>query len=284
VDGHGVPLEGVVLAVGELNSYRRNGPFPRTDAEGYFRFPRVAALLTRDIAPESREMTVTAMKPGFAPGIEMIPGFGRRELGSSTPESRIVSFTLQPGREIGFEFGDSDGNPVPNVRVRFRQWRDTDSLSVLQRFGIPAQGDTEGEWAWDWAPDGVVEYGFEAEGFREQSLRINADGSSHKVILEREQVITGRVVDAETGEPIPLFYIEAGYPTERQPPVYWMGTRGTRGADGEYRLPVHWRGDTLYYRALAEGYEPAESGAVKVEEGEVTLDFELRRKDESEEM
>ncbi len=117
IDPEGNPVEGAVLAQGELNSYSHDGPFIKTDAEGRFRFEKVAPRHEGLNDRQANRMTITVLKPGFAPQQPSIPGFGDAFDAQYDPQVRIVNFQLKPGVTVRIKFVDSDGNPVPNYNV-----------------------------------------------------------------------------------------------------------------------------------------------------------------------
>ena len=282
VDAEGNPTEGVYLTVCKLNT-RSGLPIQKTDADGRYRFP-VLPQPDATIVNDPIALTVTAMKPGFAPVMERVPGFGKRPLGDSTPVDRKLDFTLKPGVTISFRVLDSQKTPVASAWVNPMTWHETPALESLREFGIPDRTNENGIWEWKDAPPGeTIQFAIESRGF----ARINRHPITAKrgmaqetVVMKRPQVIVGQVIDAQTKKAIPDFVFKrafenvGGYPDG----LFWTGDE-VRGKEGEYQatitMPPH--NGSYTYNIVAVGYEPAVSKSTKFTEGETRIDFELKK-------
>ena len=152
VDTDGKPVTGATLAIGELNLYADEGPFQHTDADGRYRFERVAPHY--DLANDDQPIrfTVSVVKPGFMPVMESVPGYGGRPLGSSTKDERVVDLTLNRGATLKLRVVDAQNRPIKGAWVIPDNWRGTTALRVLRRFGIPTETDEQGGLAMDGRP------------------------------------------------------------------------------------------------------------------------------------
>ena len=134
--------------------YLDEGPFQHTDADGRYRFERVAPHYDLTNDDEPIRFTVSIMKPGFKPVMESIPGYGGRPLGNSTKEERVVNFTLKRGVTLKLRVVDAQNRPIKGAWVIPDNWRGTTALRVLRQFGIPTETDEQGIWRWTDAPLG----------------------------------------------------------------------------------------------------------------------------------
>ncbi|MDA0921672.1 MAG: M56 family metallopeptidase [Planctomycetota bacterium] len=284
VDEDGAPIAGATLVLCELNTSSREGPFARTDSDGRYRFERVTprhALLNND---DPIRFTISIVKTGFAPIQQSVPGYGKRPLGDSTKQERIVNFTLRKGVPVKLRVVDSHDQPIPGAWVLPDTWRYTTSLRVLQQFGIPRETNEEGVWEWEHAPAREkIGYDVMKQGFadvRHHEIQVTDRAVEETIVLRRPQIITGVVIDAESRQPIGDFVVErafeemAGYPDG----LSWTSQR-TRGSDGTYRKRVTMppSNGSYTYRVLAEGYKPAVSKSTPFTEGETKVNFELQR-------
>ncbi|MCP5117379.1 MAG: hypothetical protein GY953_41675, partial [bacterium] len=105
-----------------------------------------------------------------------------------------------------------------------------------------------------------------------------AEATEVTITLKRPQVISGRVVDADTRQPISKFEIHKGFVNRQGDIAFWASVPQLRGRGGAYRWEITRPPNSPYsrYRAVAEGYQEAVSDPVPYAEGEVTLDFELK--------
>lgn len=286
VDAAGDPIAGATLALCELNTSSHEGPFEKTDADGRYRFERVSPRFSLPSDDDPIRFTISIVKPGYAPILQSVPGYGKRPLGDSTERERIVNFTLRQGVSLKLRVVDSDDEPIQGAWVLPDNWRDTTALRVLQQFGIPRETDKEGVWEWKNAPLGEeIGYDVMKRGFadvRDHEIQVTDQAVEETIVLRRPQIITGTVIDAETRMPIAEFVVErafegmAGYPDG----LSWTSQQ-TRGKNGKYRKRVTMppNNGSYTYRVLAEGYKPAISKSTRFTEGETKVNFELQREE-----
>jgi hypothetical protein len=84
--------------------------------------------------------------------------------------------------------------------------------------------------------------------------------------------VSGKVIDKQTGRPVKRFHVVPG--TKRAGWSYWSRRDGQIGLDGHFRMDLKNR-DLV--RIEADGFEPAESRAIRGKAGNVTIDFELTK-------
>ncbi len=186
-----------------------------------------------------------------------------------------VDFRLKPGSTIRVRVIDSGGNPVPRTRIFFQSWRGNRCAYELGM--IHEYTDENGVWQWNEAPPDAVRCDVCPPGsmtIEDQSLV--ARGEEYVFTLRPPLVISGRVVDAETKEPIKVFRVVPGIRSSEQQ-MTWARSSSFDARDGHYRIT---RTDPYFaflVRIEADGYLPAVSRDVKSSEGSVTIDFELER-------
>ena len=215
VDIEGKPIAEATLAIGELNLYSDEGPFQRTDADGRYRFKRVAPHY--DVANDDQPIrfTVSIVKRGFKPIMESVPGYGGRPLGNSTKDERLVDLTLNRGATLKLRVVDAQNRPIKGAWVIPDNWRGTIALRVLRQFGIPTETDEQGVWRWTDAPLGesigfdVLKSGF--SDVRDHEIPVNDASVEKTIVLRQPQIITGTVIDARTKQPIPEFIVERAF-------------------------------------------------------------------------
>jgi hypothetical protein len=89
-------------------------------------------------------------------------------------------------------------------------------------------------------------------------------------------VISGKVVDKETGRPVPKFKAVPGLQWETRY-AHFLRDGAVDGRDGRYRLAANSGYEALVVRIEATGYRPVQSRLINDDEGDVTVDFALER-------
>jgi hypothetical protein len=200
-----------------------------------------------------------------------------------------VRAVLSPACSLVGRVYDSEGGPIAGASVR---WIDASGPLVLERSAISAEG---GGYRIDGLPvDSAVELPHpfrgalrvDAEGFSPQQASVpNAQAagaleSRLDVVLVRPATITGRVLDAETGEPIAGASVGAW--TQTWPPSTPPVAQTTTRADGRFVLddvPADDRSGSVAeveLRATAAGQAPGRRSIPQPGEGQTrAIDFRL---------
>ncbi len=194
---------------------------------------------------------------------------------------------LGPGRTIRGRVLDATGRPIVGARVtpEFRGRSDV--------FGWRAETDADGRFHWTNAPLEVVVLNVEnpAEGQKARFSGPGARDSEVVVMMPAPFRLRGKVVDAETGQPIDRFRLIKGlvwthdFAPDENPPVWSFGRSETiAGGRYEVRFPrlnlsVPTPDDYALpvIRIEAEGYAPAISQKYYDHGGEQSCDFALRK-------
>ena len=194
VDPAGRPIKDAIVVHGDRPYFSTlPSKFP-TDADGKYRLPALPPGLTR----------LTIMAPGWAPQMRTV---------NLLPGLQAQDFHMQPGKPASLQFVDGSGTPVPDVYVSIHAWNGSEAIQSshnsnhpkLPPTKIPRKANSDGKWEWSFAPDGPVQVLIYSAGYARIELEIVAGEATRKVVLRSEHHITGRVVDAVTGKPLPAF-------------------------------------------------------------------------------
>lgn len=209
-----------------------------TSVEGWFAIP--------GLEPGSFDFTVTAS--GFAPRYQEVI------LGEDAPPEEI---RLEPGSTLRLRVVDEAGAPVPGATVGLEQWGvRRHKLKWVEETGA------EGGLVWDSAPGGVDLdlYARKAGWCYTRDLKLQADGLEHTLVMRPALTVTGRVIDADLGQPVLAVKAFPGYGTEEH---CWERLDTRRAHDGTFRVVFSEKRDPWRIRVEAEGYAPFVSEELK---------------------
>jgi hypothetical protein len=184
-----------------------------------------------------------------------------------------VDFQMKPGNVLRVRVLDADGKPVSRARVFFQAWRG--QVDYFEFDHVQATTDANGRWVWTEAPADQVEADISPPNGMSMPRRVMiARDEEYVFTIAGPLVIAGKVVDAETSEPVAKFQAIPG--TQFSEP-YWFRDDAIDGRVGTYRV-IPTRGyETYLVRIEAPGYLPAVSRAIRSDEGEIAIDFALKK-------
>jgi hypothetical protein len=241
-DAEGRPLAGAELFIGHgPNDYSRLEA--STEDDGRFLFPVVPA----------GESMIAVQRQGYAPHI------GPIQVAQGAPHLRDLEIVLQKGRLIAGRVVSPDGEARPNVLVSLQHQR--------MYVGHSRWTDADGRFRIEDGPHGDATIGLYAQGYErlEQPL---GPGPLDDLVLTVTPTgrIGGRVIDGDTGKPIPAFTIRFVTPTLAEGETRGFGYSATWGREGHHfsNPEGRWdtegeqlRGGTVFgVEARAEGYGP----------------------------
>ena len=191
-DPDGEPVKDAVVIHGE-DPYAVDARMDfLTDADGLFRLPALAP----------RSTTLTVIAAGWAPqerSLDVRPGLAPQDI------------RLAPGKPIRLRVVDDAGKPVPKAYVGVAEWQEKKALHnkkhpSVHDTRVPNRADDNGVYEWGWAPQSPVKFSVQGGG---SSVAVVAAGGEPEqtVVLKGPHVVTGRVTDARTGQPIPAFTV-----------------------------------------------------------------------------
>ena len=196
-------------------------------------------------------MTLTAQVKGYQPMTLKVP---------AEPGAPPVEFRLAPGRMLRGRVVDPEGKPIAGAHliipsygkhkgVFFRKWT-----------------DAQGRFEWDSAPDEPVAFSIGAEGYVwTDPFPLTAGDKEAVIVLKPEVAVHLRVVDAETGKPIPQFAFQIGTAKPGTQDFRW-GQTMQGGFDGTYRTSLEAGQGRYQIKVFAGGYKPARTPHLRGDE------------------
>jgi RNA polymerase sigma factor (sigma-70 family) len=261
----GKPIKDAVVVRGD-DPYSTWLPskFP-TDADGRFRLPALPPGQT----------TLSVIAPGWAPQLRRI----KLEAGLPPQDFRLVA-----GKPIRLRIVDAAGRPIPRAYVSILEWRGSKSLQSAHNpnhprvpdTGVPRRANEGGLWAWASAPDDPVKLQISLPGFAENEVEIAGGAAERTIVLKGEHRITGRVIDAATGKPIPAFTVIQLDVFRKDWHVAERGN-GVAGKDGRLEYLAGRTDISLRLRVEAAGYRTQDGPEFRVGDDKPrTQDFRLQ--------
>ncbi|MHB1037353.1 MAG: carboxypeptidase regulatory-like domain-containing protein [Pirellulales bacterium] len=259
----GIPVSGTVTdpdgkPVANAKVSLGSQPSVRTDQKGQY---RVASL-----APG--ETLLTVVSPGLAPALSRI---------KVQPGMNPVDSRLEKGKTLRVRVVDKSGKPLEGIDVAPDTWR---AQNTVRGLGVGGKTDRGGRWTWTWAPSDAVGMRISKTGFMSvDGLSLTPQEAEHVVTLSPAIAISGKVVDADTKQPIPSFHVIPGIQLAASGyrNLSWIRVDVVEGKNGRYELLRPEPSLAYSVRIEAEGYRPAVSRAFKSDEGNATCDFSLSK-------
>lgn len=245
MDESGAPVPGAKVDPGSFLSS------VETDADGGFSL--------RNLPPGPRQFTISAQ--GFAP---------ERLSTEMKPDLSPVTVQLRRGARLKLLAVDQGGSAVAGARIQLEEWRG--DRNALEWGGFT---DATGRIEWDSAPyDELRVCALKPAFVSSRENRVRAGEEEQVITLRRQVQISGLVIDAGTKQVIPAFKAIPGYGSDR--PNWYRGSV-KQGKNGLYTVDFDEWHPPFAVRVEADGYEPAESGPVHLDEfGAGTCNFELK--------
>ncbi len=245
-DEGGKPIDGAVVRTKFGNDVRK----AVTGADGTYR--------------------LTGAEPGEARIVVSAKGRAIELKQTAIGRGTNVDFVMPPGRTVRVRVLDEKGHPVPRARIFFQAWRGP--FQYFEFDSVSQYANKDGVWEWKEAPVDM----FAADICRPGGMQL-----SHQALIARQEeytfrvppalVVSGKVIDAKTRQPIPLFRVVPGSPS-------FSNTRdGFTATGGQYRVRETYAQGVYRVRIEADGYFPADSRDIPTDSGSVTANFELKR-------
>lgn len=253
-DPDGKPVASAKVGLG--TDYIQSNMMATTDGEGKY------VLSNMNPGPN----TLTVFSNNFAPQMRQV---------SVSKEMMPEDFELKPGKPVTFVVTDPDGKPVPGVGIAADTWQ---SCRALMSLATRGSTDAEGKWTWQHAPDELVQSDLFCRGWMSvRGKEFGPQADPHKITMNKAIKVTGKVVDAVTGVPVPKFSALQGQKWDNSnQPVYWERYNTTEGTDGNFTMEFDEpREGGHLVRVEAVGYRPGISREFKDSEGSIELEFKL---------
>ncbi|WP_165223548.1 sigma-70 family RNA polymerase sigma factor [Aquisphaera insulae] len=189
-----------------------------------------------------------------------------------------IELTLMPARPLRIRILDHTGKPVSNALIDLIRM----DGRILPRDlgGVTLHTDADGGWEWAEAPREEISFYLAPPGEVQRTvLKVMARDERQELRLPPPLVIAGRVIDAETRQPVERFRSVPGLAFDRNPKVIWVDWQSTPGVGGTLESRPSQRGDNIRHlvRIEADGYASLESREIRSDEGRVSLDLALTK-------
>ena len=225
------------------------------------------------LAPGQR--TIGAYANDYAPKLQAV---------DLQPDMGTTTVVLAPGRTYRGQVVDGKGQAIEGVRVGVQTWRLGKDQRRMTRLG---HTDAQGNFTLANLPEGEISLYFGKKplmGFRKD---LPEDLSEIDVsVMYEAPVFTGRVVDAETDEPVTEFRVVNGIKWERDDDSFsWSRYYHNDVKDANGLFEQHWKGYGISYplasvaclKVEAPGYVPAIAPALEIGAECEPLTIRLRR-------
>lgn len=165
---------------------------------------------------------------------------------------------LQPGAHLLLRVVDGDGLTVPDATIGLQGLGEHNNVLSWKD-----KTDVEGRVEWDSAPasETLNLYAIKDGWCFTRQILVHADGQEHTVTMQRSLHLTGRVLDATTGDPIPAFQVVPGY-GEGSAESVWNRGETVHATNGEFALDFREAQQPWRVKVEAEGYAPLLSDAI----------------------
>ncbi|HEX7378563.1 MAG TPA: M56 family metallopeptidase [Pirellulales bacterium] len=191
------------------------------------------------------------------------------------PDMAPVDFQLCQGGHVRIRMLDERGNPVPKARVFFQRWHGP--IKYFEFGHVNQYADLDGVWEWNEAPlDEFAADLCRPDGMQLSEQRLQARKDEYVFKLPPALVVSGNVIDAETKRPIARFRVVPGTRSEDSD-FFWDRGDQFIANDGHYSVRRTHGYFAHLVRLEADGYQPGVSRDIKSDEGEITIDFALKK-------
>jgi Carboxypeptidase regulatory-like domain len=189
------------------------------------------------------------------------------------PHLGPVDFQLNPGRTVRVRVLDEQGHPASKATVVVQHWRG----QYLQLERAPRETDVDGRWEWNEAPatEVMADIG-RPEGMTLNNRPLRPRTEEYVFRVPAGLVISGKVLDAETKQPIKAFRLLTGY-LLMGGQLFWSNTGNVVSNEGRYEVRQSYEQPAFVVRIEADGYLRAATREIKSDEGKVVVDFLLHK-------
>lgn len=254
----GEPIAGATLFLGSsryVSSQDKKRLTRKTNEQGEYQFGNVT--------PGPTVVTVSAR--GWSPELRTI---------QIARDADPIDFRLDPGKTIRIRVADPDDIPIADASIAADDWRGHRSLP--QEF---YRGKTNGQGIWECnsMPDEPIQFDLFKRGHMSSRNHLLKPGDDvQTIVMKWPLLVTGRVVDAESGLPLEKFNIVHGIDWGNgNTQVHWERYNVKEGREGKYSTEFNEPRSGHYVRIEAAGYRPGVSRVLRDDEGEVKINFEL---------
>lgn len=255
VDADGKPIEGARIGIGSDRIASNVLPEIKTDAEGNFSIGGT---------PDA-SIPLTFKAKGFGPAMITV---------RNSVDAKPIVQKMHPAQMLEARVVDTAGNPIPKA------WFYIEGMKGGRSLNVRLDTDAEGRVRWTEAPAEAVSVDVVAEGFADARDLSLSPGAERTVMLTRPVTFHGKVIDAETKQPVKVFATEIGLGLNGSGQHHFsdVNTEKTKPTgDGTFELTFSFPYPTRVVRVVADGYAPLESTPFKMSDVDPAFTFELKR-------
>ncbi|MEM6689806.1 MAG: carboxypeptidase regulatory-like domain-containing protein, partial [Planctomycetota bacterium] len=190
---------------------------------------------------------------------------------------------LPPGRELKLKVVDVNDVPISDATVDVERWKDLNSFisgrqcDLFDACGIE-KTDDQGRTIWNSAPEEIVQLAIKKDGFSSEQAELVASDSEYTVQLYESLNLKGRIVDANSGDPIlDALLVPVSYYVRRPDDPIVQRTQ-IRQVAGEFDFKKsYWdEGIDIVLQFEAPGYRPQRIGPFDKTAGTIEQDVQLQ--------
>jgi uncharacterized GH25 family protein len=230
VDENNYPVSGATVWAGR--KYYRDRQQTQSDDQGRFAFHNVKdgdtlfSVMAKDHSPDSKTVNVHA------------------DMGE-------VVFKLKAGTVIRAHVQDESGRAVADARVGLEG---SPGESAYDAYEFSANTDSQGNFAWDSAPDEPMPFYIFHDGFESKRGIKLAPNQDNTVTLHPNRQLQGQVLDDTTDQPVTNFTIRTGTASPDNADVYGViRNREFSAPDGRFSIALDEESDNAV-AVTAGGY------------------------------
>ncbi len=169
------------------------------------------------------------------------------------PDMQPVALVLPPGGHVKVRVVDADAKGLPKASIFLRRRRGR--VDYFEFDHVDCHTDENGVWEWDEAPLDTFEADIGARGTMTLVRQpITAREAEYVFQTPPLLVITGRVLDAESGEPITGYQVTPGHRNDNPTIGFdWYRASAYTSQTSNYRVQFDRSGAKYLVRIEAEG-------------------------------
>lgn len=186
-----------------------------------------------------------------------------------------IEIRLNEGRLIRGRVVDSSGRPRDKAIIK---------MDYNNIFNRQTETDADGRFKWEHAPlerfDLMIG---DPDRYESTVLTVEPEKNVFLVRLKPSLVVSGRVIDAESGRPIERFRaiegFEIGKSGDGRPSTIWKWKTAIEERNGRFLIDTfnYPSFSPIFVRVEADGYDDSMAGPYHIGEGNQTFTFRLRR-------
>jgi len=257
VDKSGKPVAGAKLFEG-THRYSES-PQTQTDKQGHFIFDKMYP----------GETIITAEAKSFAPDMKSV---------NLKENMDDLQFVLESGNTIFVQVTDPNGKPLDGVNITAREWRKFNDWQQNENISLSGKTDSQGNLVINDAPSDEVIFSIYKAGYaRYDKFPMSPQESEYQITLLPQGKITGRVLDAQTGQPINHFYVTQGIQWKGQNEPTWQSQSGKLVNSSVYEMSIGYQDCPIAVKIEADGYNSTETPVFNNEGKEEIYDIYLQK-------